>query len=290
VLTFDPDRPPVEARPAATILLLRDRRDAEGGGPRVGGLEVLVMQRSLQSSFMGGAVVFPGGRVERDDADAAWNDEVASTKRATGAWWDDAGKAARIAACRESLEEVGVVPLVGPPVDADELAVLRAAVARGGSSALREALASRGRALDLAGLVPYARWVTPLAEAKRFDARFFLAHAPAAQVEKSDDREAIRVRWSPPAELLRGFDEGAITLFPPTHRTLERLAEAANVAAAFRAAERASLEVICPRFVVDGGVPVLALPGDPLHEVRERRIDGGSRFVLRGERWLPENA
>jgi hypothetical protein len=98
------------------------------------------------------------------------------------------------------------------------------------------------------------------------------------------------VAFETPRELLAQFDAGEITLFPPTHRTLARLAEQADAAMAILDATTACLEVICPRFSVLDGVPVLALPGDPLHEVRESRVDGPSRFVLRGARWVAESA
>jgi 8-oxo-dGTP pyrophosphatase MutT (NUDIX family) len=283
VLKFDPDRAPVEPRPAATLILLREPLDAGG---RAGPLEVLVMQRSLRSSFMGGAVVFPGGRVESDDGD--WGDAVAPAGRAAGPWWDAEGRAARVAACREALEEVGVMPLVGELVGPDELASLRRA-ATSGSARLREALSESGRRLDVEGLVPYARWVTPEAEPKRFDARFFVAKAPIDQIAISDEHEAVRVAWETPAELIRRSEIGEITLFPPTHRTLTRLREAGSVARVLDEAARACLEIICPRFALDEGVPVLALPGDPLHEISARRVAGGSRFALRGERWVEED-
>lgn len=284
MLKFDPDRIPVEPRPAATLILLREALDADGGA---GALEVLVMQRSLKSTFMGGAVVFPGGRVEPEDA--AWEDAVAPAGRSEGAWWDQEGRAARVAACREALEEVGVVPLAGEPVGPDEIERLRRAAA-GGSTKLREALAASGRRLDVEGLVPYARWVTPEAEPKRFDARFFVAKAPADQIAISDQHEAVRVGWETPSELIRRADAGEITLFPPTHRTLSLLREAGSVARVLAGAAQASLEIICPRFALDAGTPVLALPGDPLHEIGERRVAGGSRFALRGERWVEEDA
>lgn len=235
------------------------------------------MQRSPNSAFMGGAIVFPGGRLEEGDSPARFAGHFVAPRE--GQWLDDEGLAARIAACRESVEEVSLVPLVG----AAEPANLR--------TALLDGLVSSGAKLDLAALVPLSRWVTPEAEKRRYDARFFVARAPAHQTPKSDDHEAVRVLFATPAGLLAQALEGAISLFPPTHRTLEILARSATVDAALDAARSApSIEPICPRFVLDGGVPTLALPGDPLHEVRERRIAGGSRYVLRDARWVSENA
>ncbi|MCB0857941.1 MAG: NUDIX hydrolase [Solirubrobacterales bacterium] len=53
---------PSEPRPAATILLLRDR---EPGGP----LEVLMLKRSAESHFMPSVWVFPGGSLDPEDGE-----------------------------------------------------------------------------------------------------------------------------------------------------------------------------------------------------------------------------
>lgn len=235
------------------------------------------MQRSVQSSFMGGAVVFPGGRVEPHDSAAEW---AGLFTEGSGAWWDDEGIAARIAACREAIEEVGIAPMLGLP---------DAAIPEVRKGALRDAVRARGARLDLASLVPLSRWVTPEAEQRRFDARFFLARAPSGLEPVSDDHEAVRVYFATPSALLADYEKGAIALFPPTHRTLQLLQGLATVEAALASAESSTLEVVCPRFVVEEGVPVLALPGDPAHEVKTPRIAGGSRYVLHEGRWISRN-
>jgi hypothetical protein len=143
-----------------------------------------------------------------------------------------------------------------------------------------------GRTLDLASLVPLARWVTPEAEQRRFDARFFVARAPEGQEASMDEREAIRTFWALPAQLLEEADRGRVTLFPPTHRTLMHLAASGSVDAMIARARSSTLDPICPRFAIDRGSPTLALPGDPLHEIPERRSEGGSRYVLRDDRWV----
>lgn len=243
------------------------------------------MQRSHQSRFMGGAIVFPGGRVEEGDALDAWK---GLHTQADGPWWDAEGGAARVACCREALEEIGILPVSGPPLQVTALATLRAASEKG-SEALRTALSASGLQLDLAALVPLSRWVTPEAEQRRFDARFFVTRAPLGQEGAMDEREAIRTFWSTPAALLEQYVSGEVTLFPPTHRTLELLATVSDVESALAMARASTLEIICPQFVLDEGKPTLALPGDSLHAVRERRVPGGTRYVLEGERWVSRN-
>lgn len=239
------------------------------------------MQRSKQSSFMGGAVVFPGGRIEPADAAAEWDEVVDRGSGALLHWWDDEGRAARIGACREALEEVGLAPIRG--VTREQLDTMRKAVTPA-------AFLAAGCRLDLGALVPFARWVTPEAESRRFDARFFLAAAPLGVEPVSDEHEAVRVLYATPRQLLNQFERDEISLFPPTHRSLEVLATVTTVAEALDLARTSSLEVICPRFIVEDGAPVLALPGDPLHEIRERRIAGGSRYVLLEGRWTSGSA
>ena len=51
--------------PAATVVILRDGRE---------GLEVFMVVRHQEIDFASGALVFPGGKVDPGDADAAWAD------------------------------------------------------------------------------------------------------------------------------------------------------------------------------------------------------------------------
>src|SRR5687768_5220515 len=77
-----------EPVPAATLVLMRERAAAPP--------ELLVMERTGHMAFAAGALVFPGGRIDREDREAA----------AAFPGLDDA--AARIAAVRETIEETGI--------------------------------------------------------------------------------------------------------------------------------------------------------------------------------------
>ena len=100
--------------------------------------------------------------------------------------------------------------------------------------------------------------------------------------------------WAAPAEVLARHERSEVQLAPPTHRTLAILADAGAVEGAFAAAERATLEPICPRLVkhtdARGETLALVLPGDPDHELGAPLVAGPSRYVLRGEHWRPEAA
>jgi len=271
VLDFDPTRSPAPPRDAATVVLVRDAAD---------GIEVFCVERSKQSRFLGGAIVFPGGKVDPADGDATW--EALSTEPRGFA------RTFGVAACRETLEEAAILLTTGEVSDPEAFA-LRAELAAN-PGALRSFLADRSLRLDLAALHPLARWVTPTAEARRFDTRFFLAVAPRGQSGAHDDHETMASFWASPAETLHRWEIGEVQVAPPTHNTLALLAASKTTAEAIALAEAASLEPICPRLVEADGTLALALPGDPEHEVPERRAFGGSRYVLRGDRWRLENA
>ena len=284
MLHFDPDRPAAEPRDAATLVLLRD-------GPSA--VEVFCVKRHERSGFLGGAVVFPGGKVDATDRDTAWLAHCTLPRPAAFAPDADALRALAVAACRETLEEAAMLPVVGEALAHDELLSLRKAVA-GEKGALLSALAARRMRVDLAALWPLARWITPAPETRRYDTRFFAAAVGAGQRGAHDERETTASFWAPPAEVLSRFDVGEIQLAPPTHRTLAQLTGLSRAADVAEAAARACLDPICPRLVRqntdDGETLALALPGDPEHDVREARAPGPSRFVLRGGRWYPQDA
>jgi 8-oxo-dGTP pyrophosphatase MutT (NUDIX family) len=274
LLDFDSHRAPVPPRDAATVIVLRDGDE---------GIFVFCVLRHAKSGFLGGAVVFPGGKVDASDTSLTWNTLASDPHpRASELGIETvSARALAVAACRETLEEAGILPTSGAPLAAEEVELIREDV-RLARSSLADALAVRGRKLALDALVPWARWITPEAESRRFDARFFLLALPEGQVGRHDEHETTLSFWATPKDVLDRFVRGEIFLAPPTTRALELLNSVPNVLKAMEIAEQQSLRPICPRFLPgDGGAPpYLALPGDPSHEVRERRVDGPTRFVL----------
>jgi len=293
---------------AATVLVLRSAHGAGasgGAGPGVSGvgIEVFCVRRHANVAFLGGAVVFPGGKLDPADREVHGpfarevgersllliDDGAGSTGSAA-----DAGRAEStalaVAACREALEEAAILPAVdaaGKHLDAAATIAMRTALEAGAS--LPSLLHARGARLDLGALVPFSRWVTPEAERRRFDARFFLLALPEGQVGVHDDRETTQGFWDTPSGVLARFAAGEVQLAPPTTRSLELLTSAATLEEAVAIAGAQSLLPICPLFLA-GDPPVLVLPGDPAHPVRESRIAGPSRFVLRDGRFVSEDA
>jgi 8-oxo-dGTP pyrophosphatase MutT (NUDIX family) len=281
MLELDVNRQGVTPRDAATLVLVRDAAD---------GIEVFCVERHKKSGFMGGALVFPGGKLDEADKAPEWTTLTSAPRptREPVAENDDMLRALLVAACRESLEEAAILPVLGELRHA-ELLELRARAAAKDAS-LAALLTQRGLRLDLGALRVFARWITPTAESRRFDTRFVMAAAPAGQPGAHDERETVSSFWAGPQTVLARFDAGEVQLAPPTHRTLDLLRGCANAAAALAWCDEQNLAPVCPRLVSQGDTMALVLPGDPEHDVPEARVAGTSRFVLRGERWLPEAA
>lgn len=274
MLSFDPDRSsegwdPVVPKDAATLLVLRDG---------TAGLEVFCVRRHAASAFMGGAVVFPGGKLDEADRAEAFAARGTGLHLRAAHFADDPthARALAVCACRESLEEAMILPSV-PAIPTERLEPMRAALEAG--ETLLPLLEAAGSELDTGALVPFARWITPAAEQRRYDARFFLTSLPDGQEGLHDDRETVHSVWASPRRMLEAFAAGDVLLAPPTTRCLELLAPRDDVEAALRLAAAQSLEPICPE-LVGGDELVLALPGDPDHSVADRRVAGPTRFVL----------
>ena len=231
-----------DPRPAATVILMRETS------------EVYLVKRHGRSGFMAGAHVFPGGRVDPEDS----------------AYEMDAFT---VAAIRETLEECGVL-LVNNQSDPVAREVFDEV--QGGRS-FHDVIRERHLSLDASVLAPWSWWITPKAEPRRYDTRFFLARAPTHRAAP-DNKEVTEGAWLTPRAALDAFAAGDIFLAPPTLATLEDLLglESFEVAAA---SVQLPLQPICP-LLVEGDEMVLALPGDPLHDVKERAMRQRTRFVL----------
>jgi 8-oxo-dGTP pyrophosphatase MutT (NUDIX family) len=255
--------PPVTPKDAATVMLVRDATDPAGG------LEVFLQRRVAGMAFAGGMTVFPGGGVDRRDADAsvAWHGPPPS-------WWAErfscpVGLARSLvcAAVRETFEESGVL-LAGPSADSVVSDVRPYAEARAGlvnrELSLAGFLAESGLVLRADLLRPWSNWVTPVEELRRYDARFFLARVPAGQRPDGETSEAADIRWARPAPTLDEWRAGRVGLLPPTWTTLAELEECVSVADAM-GRERV-IEKLMPRVARDGDVLRIVLPGDPAYD------------------------
>jgi 8-oxo-dGTP pyrophosphatase MutT (NUDIX family) len=275
---------PAEPRDASTVVVVRESEN--------GFLEMFCVERHRRSAFMGGALVFPGGKVDPSDHADTWASLATQLAPRPRAFAADEGtaRAFAVAAIREALEEAAIVPVTGDRVDASLALELRREISGAPARSLADALHARGLVLDVGRLQALARWITPTAEPKRFDTRFYLLPLPEGQAGAHDDHETTTSFWATPAEVLSRWERGEVILAPPTAWTLGLFVGLKSVAAAMAVAERTSLSPIEPCFMEDAGVMILTLPGDPLHPVNSPPPDNPgapTRFVLEGSRFVP---
>jgi len=148
--------------------------------------------------------------------------------------------------------------------------------------AVRETFEEAGLVLDPGALVPWVRWITPEISPKRFDARFFLARAPAGQEPRVDGREAVEGLWIAPQDALRRWEDRAMQFAPATAKSIEMLAAYPTVDAALAHAASRPPPVAMPSVWNDpeNGRAYISLPGDPRHPVREALGGTILRFEL----------
>ncbi|MEN2789665.1 NUDIX domain-containing protein [Sphingomonas oligophenolica] len=242
--------------PAATLVLFRET----GGAP-----ELLFVERAKAMVFAGGALVFPGGRIDPGDRALALTFPG-----------DPDDIAARIAAIRETIEEVGVPIGLVPTPDAETLGTVRAALHAG--AALGHALHDAGLALDPDPLVPFARWLPAHAHMRIFDTRFYLARLPGdAPDPVVDDTENVRVFWATAQAVLDDADAGRVRIIFPTRRNLERLAGFASFDEAAVDAARYPIRTVTPWAEDRDGIPHLCIPGDLGYPVTAEPITSALR-------------
>ncbi|MFI5307181.1 MAG: NUDIX hydrolase [Polyangiales bacterium] len=276
-MTAEPDaREPVQPKPAATVVLLRD----DGPSREV---EVFLVERQRSMGFMGGMHVFPGGKVSVGDTSTALQARIVDREHGARAepWGhgvDAAAAAARaVAAIRETFEEAGV--LLAKDCASADLAAMRERLLAGED--LAALLEHFGLWLELSLLQPLARWITPAREPVRFDTSFYLARLPTGQVAGHEEKESASGLWLSPSRALEASQAGRIRLAPPTARTLETLLFASSVDAAFEAVAARPLPVVLPVMRTVGDQLVILYPGDPEHPEPKRALDGPTRYVFR---------
>ncbi len=252
---------PAPTRDAATVVLLRDGQD---------GLEAYLLRRVTSMAFAAGMHVFPGGSVDpRDTAlpDARWTGPPAAAWTGILSAEEPLARALVCAAVRETFEESGVL-LAGPSTgevvadttDATWETDRQGLIER--SLSLAGLLERRGLVLRADLLRPWAHWITPEVEPRRYDTRFFLAAVPVGQRPRDVGGEADAVEWLRPQQALDRAAAGEVALLPPTAFTLAELSAYGDVAAALAAAAARDVRPVLPRVVVSGEEASVLLPGE----------------------------
>lgn len=283
---------------AATVILLRDRTK----GP----YELFLMRRHGDQAFMGGAHVFPGGRLDESDADpelaaylGGFNAAAARRLLQEPDLPEATALGLFVAAIRETFEEAGVLlarDSSGEPVDlADPEAAGRFASYRTELHERRFSLTDLARregilyAADL--LTPYAHWITPETEPRRFDTRFFLARLPQRQAAVHDRMELTESCWMTTGSALADHEAGRIALMPPTLKTIEELHAFSRIEPLIASVRSRRIYPILPEaFWTEGSIGV-RLPYDSEYTrdafKQPPRPGETTRMVMQGRIWKP---
>lgn len=214
--------------------------------------ELLMVRRNDTVAFMAGSYVFPGGRVDESDRPRAG----------------------------EPLRPV-TFPDLTPE---DDEAFRRAAV--------RELREEANVAITVDDLHPFAHWVTPEIETRRYDTRFFIARMPDGQTAKHDESETTALEWLSPREAIARFDRKDLLLPPPTWTSIRQLSARTSIDDVIEWTRARPIPRIMPGFRKTESEFMLMLPGDPLMPAIAG-WDGPeeTRFILQdGARWQPLKA
>jgi 8-oxo-dGTP pyrophosphatase MutT (NUDIX family) len=226
-------------RLAATAVILRDGAD---------GIEAFMVVRHQAIDFASGALVFPGGKVDSEDTAPAW-DELAPRCAA-------AARPLYVAAAREAFEEAGLM-LARRRAGEELLAAdhTHRLVERyrtplvGGQLTFQALMRAEGLVLATDLMMPFAHWITPEGQPKRFDTHFFLVAAPVEQLGAHDGSESVEGLWISPKKALAEADARRRTLVFATQLNLKKLAGYATVAAAVAATRASPIVTVMPRVV-----------------------------------------
>jgi len=272
---------------AATVVLVRE-------GP--GGLLVYMGKRNSSGSFAG-AHVFPGGLVEKEDAQAgpAPHGRSPADLLAEPGIGEARARGLFTAAVRETFEESGVLLAAGPgdrplPVGEKRFSDYRRKIAAR-EMGLSDMAEAEGLTFPFDRLLPIARWITPEGAPRRWDTRFFLSRLPDGQEASPDCEELVAGGWVSPAEALACQGRGGFVLFPPTYMTLFFLAGFQRAEDLFEAAAGIRITPIIPSSARQDGQYMVILPHDPEHPDNSGadppETDGPSRLVLTETGWRP---
>lgn len=274
--------PPMDS---ASVVLLRDSAQ---------GMQVLLLRRHQASNVLGGAYVFPGGKLDPEDQHPALLSQLSqdaatlhhrlaepdlSPHRAAGLF---------VAAIREAFEECRIL-LGQTGGGTPDLQALRNALGSGQSWS--QAFQNLSLQLHTDALVPWTRWITPRQASvthKRFDTRFFITRVPEGQTAEHDNHETTETLWTTPREALIRYWDHEIELAPPQIMGLVQLARHPDTQSALTEAQSRQPPVVQPEPFDQDGVRTICYPGDPKHSVPLAVFPGPTRLLFKNKRFEPE--
>ncbi|CAO3592444.1 unnamed protein product [Absidia cylindrospora] len=189
---------------------------------------VLMMKRNGKSSFIH-AHVFPGGIVDEHDSEVKWKNSLSNVT-----FSKENMLTYKICAIRETFEESGLLLTTPPAHTVPELdtEVWRHRV-HDDASQFKHMCEQYKLQPAVDRLIPFANWITPAFEKKRYDTLFFLTvlhqtvdeqHRETVKVS-ADGKETVQLDWFNPQEALENYDQKKIVMFPPQWYSLYCLNE-----------------------------------------------------------------
>jgi 8-oxo-dGTP pyrophosphatase MutT (NUDIX family) len=115
--------------------------------------------------------------------------------------------------------------------------------------ALRETSEETGVVLTETDLHPWAHWITPEIEPRRYDTTFFVAAMPDDQQAADISGETDHADWSTPGQALAAQRMGRISMLPPTLSILIELADLATVTDVINQTIDRRIEPVLPQLV-----------------------------------------
>ena len=277
-------------RASATVVLLRDK-------PEKNGIEVFLLRRHTASAVLGGAYVFPGGKLDEADTDVFWSScmDVPSEQLHAGLGEPDlpvtTAVGLYVTAIREALEECGVLlaQSAGMSSDVTQRQAWQMRLHAGESfSALAQEADLR---IDTHNIAPWSRWITPFRPSvtnKRFDTRFFVATLPEGQSPVHDNLEAIDSLWLSPEDALHRYWDRSISIAPPQILTLVNLLGFTDVASVLNQTRLCVPATVLPETYDVDGIRHMCYPGHPRHPVQQRAMKGPLSLKFVDGRFDPE--
>ena len=257
---------PVKPVPAATVISLRDSPT---------GIEVLMVQRTKKADFAGGALLFPGGKVDDSDYEIIKSDCCSLTDEIP-----DNLRAIRIAGVREMFEEAGLLFARAHGEDK----VINEDRAEQINNKYRTDLLSQKItfhdivtteslivACDL--LVPFAHWITPITGRKRFDTHFLVAKTPNGHIASHDGSETLDTIWIDPLSAIKEAEEGKRRVVFPTRMNLKKVSESKTAKAAVERARETPIVTVLPEVRDINGGRHLKIPIEAGYGISEINVD-----------------
>ncbi len=259
--------------PSATVLLVKDIEDA---------FEIFMVTRHQKIRFAGGALVFPGGKLDPIDSDEALLATCRGQKGPAGELTDEE-LAFRICGIRETFEEAGVLLArdndTGQSLSGErcvDLAHQYREALHGGETTLLAVIQKENITLACDQMILFARWVTPKFFPKRFDTFFFLARVPRDQIASHDDIESTDSLWTTPADALSDADEGRKIVVFATRANLRKLALFDNVDGLIESTIENEIVTVEPVITDNEGDVTFRIRDDAGYPLLEHTEYGGS--------------